>query len=31
MIGLVMNFASRRPQILARPSFEFDNADAIFQ
>jgi cell division protein FtsW (lipid II flippase) len=31
MLGLVMNFASRRPQILARPSFEFDNADAIFQ
>lgn len=31
MVGLVMNFASRRPVILARPSFEFDNADAIFQ
>ncbi|MEM1353631.1 MAG: FtsW/RodA/SpoVE family cell cycle protein [Planctomycetota bacterium] len=31
MIGLVINFAARRPQMLARPSFEFDNADAIFQ
>jgi len=31
MVGLVLNFASRRPQMLARPSFEFDNADAIFQ
>ncbi len=32
MVGLVINFAARRPQILARPSFEFDNnADAIFQ
>jgi cell division protein FtsW (lipid II flippase) len=31
MLGLVMNFASRRPQMLARPSFEFDNADAVFQ
>ncbi len=31
MIGLVMNFASRRPALLSRPSFEFDNADAIFQ
>ncbi len=31
MIGLVMNFASRRPQHLARPSFEFDHADALFQ
>jgi cell division protein FtsW (lipid II flippase) len=31
MIGMVLNFASRRAQILARPSFEFDNPDAIFQ
>lgn len=31
MVGLMINFAARRPQILARPSFEFDNADAIFQ
>lgn len=31
MVGLVVNFAARRPQILARPSFEFDHADAIFQ
>lgn len=31
MIGLVVNFAARRPNILARPSFEFDNPDLIFQ
>jgi len=31
MIGFVLNFAARRPQKMARPSFEFDNADAIFQ
>lgn len=32
MVGMVVNFAARRPQMLARPSFEFDkNADAIFQ
>lgn len=31
MVGLVINFAARRPQMLARPSFEFDNADAVFQ
>ncbi|MCG8512018.1 MAG: FtsW/RodA/SpoVE family cell cycle protein, partial [Rhodospirillales bacterium] len=31
MIGLTLNFAARRPQMLARPSFEYDNADAIFQ
>lgn len=31
MVGLVLNFASRRPSLLARPSFEFDNADAVFQ
>jgi cell division protein FtsW (lipid II flippase) len=31
MVGLVMNFASRRPAPLTRPSFEFDNADAIYQ
>ncbi len=24
MVGLVINFASRRPQLLSRPSFEFD-------
>ena len=31
MVGLVLNFAWRPPTKLARPSFEFDNADAIFQ
>lgn len=31
MIGLTLNFASQRPAMLARPSFEFDNPDAIFQ
>ena len=32
VVGLVISFAARRPQMLARPSFEFDNnADAIFQ
>jgi rod shape determining protein RodA len=31
MIGLVVNFASRRQAIVARPSFEFDNADVIYQ
>jgi len=31
MVGLVVNFAARRPQMLARPSFEFDNTEAIFQ
>ncbi len=31
MVGLLLNFASRRPAMLARPSFEFDNADAVFQ
>ncbi|MCC7408747.1 MAG: FtsW/RodA/SpoVE family cell cycle protein [Phycisphaeraceae bacterium] len=31
MIGLVMNFASHRPSIIQRPSFEFDHADALFQ
>ncbi len=31
MVGLMINFAARRPQILTRPSFEFDHADAIFQ
>jgi len=31
MVGLTLNFASRRPAMLARPSFEFDNPDAIFQ
>ncbi|QQE11985.1 FtsW/RodA/SpoVE family cell cycle protein [Planctomycetota bacterium] len=29
--GLVMNFAVRPNAILARPSFEYDNADAIYQ
>lgn len=31
MVGLVLNFAARRPAILARPSFEFDPADLIFR
>ncbi len=31
MVGLALNFASRRPAMLARPNFEFDNPDAIFQ
>jgi len=31
MVGLTLNFASRRPAMLSRPSFEFDNPDAIFQ
>ena len=31
MVGLVMNFATRSRSILVRPSFEYDNADAIFQ
>ncbi len=31
IVGLVLNFASRRQAIVARPSFEFDNADALFQ
>lgn len=31
MVGLVLNFGSRRPQLMTRPSFEFDNGDAIFQ
>ena len=31
MVGLAMNFASRRPAFLARPSFEFDHPDSIFQ
>ena len=32
MVGLVVNFATRRPVMLSRPSFEFDNkADAIFE
>ncbi len=31
MVGLVMNFASRRPAPLSRPSFEYDPADLIFQ
>jgi cell division protein FtsW (lipid II flippase) len=31
MVGLVINFATHRPAPLTRPSFEFDNADAIFQ
>lgn len=29
MVGLVMNFASRRTVMISRPSFEFDRADAI--
>ena len=31
IIGLAINFASRRPAIVARPSFEYDHADAIYQ
>ena len=32
MVGLVINFASRRPQLLSRPSFEFDKKrDAVLQ
>lgn len=31
MLGLVLNFASRRPTLLARPSFEFDQGEAVFQ
>jgi cell division protein FtsW (lipid II flippase) len=31
MVGLLLNFASRRPAIITRPSFEYDNGDAIFQ
>lgn len=31
MVGLTLNFAARRPQWLARPSFEYDNTEAIFQ
>lgn len=31
MVGLVINFASRRPTAMTRPSFEYDHADAIFQ
>ncbi|MEX0655035.1 MAG: FtsW/RodA/SpoVE family cell cycle protein [Phycisphaeraceae bacterium] len=29
MVGLVLNFASRRPAIMARPSFEFDGHGAV--
>lgn len=31
MVGLVLNFASQRPSIITRPSFEFDNSERIFQ
>lgn len=31
MLGLVLNFASRRPAPLSRPSFEFDNTEAALQ
>ncbi|MEM9789638.1 MAG: FtsW/RodA/SpoVE family cell cycle protein [Planctomycetota bacterium] len=31
MVGLALGFAAARPKPLARPSFEFDHADAIFQ
>ncbi|XAL99551.1 FtsW/RodA/SpoVE family cell cycle protein [Phycisphaeraceae bacterium D3-23] len=31
MVGLVINFASRRPQLLSRPSFEFGKTDAVLQ
>ena len=30
VIGLMVNFASWRPMMLARPNFEFDRADAAF-
>ena len=29
VIGLILNFASRRPVMLTRPSFEFDRADTV--
>lgn len=29
MLGLVLNFASRRPAMLSRPSFEFDSPSAV--
>jgi len=31
MVGLAFNFAWRRPAMLARPSFEYDKGEAIFQ
>jgi len=31
VVGLILNFAWRPPAKLARPSFEFDNGDAMFQ
>jgi cell division protein FtsW (lipid II flippase) len=31
MVGLVVNFASRRPAIITRPSFEFDHRAAAFE
>lgn len=31
MVGLVMNFATRSRLVLVRPSFEYDNADSMFQ
>jgi cell division protein FtsW (lipid II flippase) len=31
MIGLAIGFGAARPRPMARPSFEFDHADAIFQ
>lgn len=31
MVGIVINFASRPNAMLARPSFEFDHREAIFQ
>ena len=31
MVGLVVNFASRRTLWLSRPSFEYDKVDLIFQ
>ena len=31
MVGLVLNVAARPPSMLTRPSFEFRNADALFQ
>ncbi|MEM6334306.1 MAG: FtsW/RodA/SpoVE family cell cycle protein [Planctomycetota bacterium] len=31
MVGLALSFGAARPKPMARPSFEFDHADAIFQ
>ena len=31
MVGLMLNFASRPPAIISRPSFEYDHVESIFQ